>query len=207
MITIILILFALLAGAGKAVAIEPQTVNRLDCRASLSVPDGIRYVDISGTTVNGNDLCELAFVFMGSLKNKHRENGPAMPDDWRAEVDFWITIEKIPLSAQIKMIDSFTGGRQSGIFSLTSRNHIKVVGGDGYVFTYSAVRPTASMRRLGQSREIIFAAGDESHSAIYYLYPTGSQWRQNKIIEILQEIFSSLRFYPMDQQSDISGER
>ncbi|WP_248322190.1 hypothetical protein [Caballeronia sp. Sq4a] len=179
---------------GNAVSGEPQQITRPDCRLSFSVPAESSYIEVAGAQVSNDELCYIAFNYASSAGNKHSQNLPPIPDEWRTQVDFWVTIKKVPLDKQIEAIESASGGSQGGIFTLDSKVRANPVRGDGYVFTYSSAKPTASMLQLRQSREVIFAAGDRWHSAVYYLYPMRADNAQRTEWSVLRRLFSSFAF-------------
>ncbi|WP_250533939.1 hypothetical protein [Caballeronia sp. AZ10_KS36] len=191
---VLLFAVTVMLSLGKAVAGEPQRITRADCRLSFSVPAELSYIEVAGAQVSNDELCYIAFDYASSAGNKHSQNLPPIPDDWRTQVDFWVTIKKVPLDKQIEAIESAGGGSQGGIFSLDSKVRANPVRGDGYVFTYSYVKPTASMLQLKQSREVVFAVGDRWHSAVYYLYPVGADSKQRTELSVLKRLFSSFAF-------------
>jgi len=179
---------------GAAFGVQAETVVCEDCNLSFSVPSDMQYIRVLDAKVSPGDVCYLAFNYAGALKRQHTAEQPSMPDDWRAQVDLVITFKKIPLVDQVKKVESFDGGSQSGIFRLMSKDRIDIVNGTGYIYSYSATKPTASMRRLRQSKEVVFVVGDGARSAIYFLYPSGENWRQRMEVDAFKNLFSSFRF-------------
>jgi hypothetical protein len=192
-----LILLALIFISNEDV-VHAEVLNKVirnDCHLSFSVPKGIEYVEVDGAIVEGDDLCYLAFKYTGSLRDRPIKGVPPMSEDWRAQADFVVTVKEIPMDVRLRQIESPDGGGQSGIFSMVAKSHIGLEGSGFYVFTYSAIKPTESMNRLRQFDEIIFLVGDDSRSALYYLYPSRMDMNEKLKMEIMRSLFLSFRFH------------
>ncbi|WP_143136726.1 hypothetical protein [Burkholderia ubonensis] len=189
---------ALLLGfqAGIVYAEATDRVFRDDCHLSFIAPDGLEYVEVDNQIATGDDVCYMAFKYTGALKLKSVGNPPAMPEDWRMLTDFAITIKRSSLSESIDEIESPGGGGQYGVFGLKLKSHIKIKGGDLYIFSFFAKNPTSTMIRLRQVKETIFVAGNDKYSASYLLY-SGEKlvWREKARDEALRSLFSSFEFY------------
>ena len=165
-----------------------ERITSTRCRISFVEPDGAEYQEFVGLDklVDG---CVLPFMYTGALKRPHRPT----EGDWREMSDFGIEFEKISLNEQIKKFKSEEPSYYPGRFRLISKEHLKVEGGDVYVYRYSAIKPT---KHLYDNWLSIYIAGNKSYSAIYFLNPMRgwSKRRLDKEIKIIGDLFSSFRF-------------
>ena len=175
---------------------EPERVSRDDCHLSFLSPEGVEYIKVVGAFIAVNDECYIAFNYTGGLRVKPGRHMPAMPEDWRAMTDFALTVEKTPVTDSLAKIESADGAPQHGLFKMTSKDHVPLSGGDLYIVSYAATKPTANMIRFNETKEIIFVAGNNARSIVFQLYYGDRIYRAEKERgRVIRDIFLSLRFF------------
>ena len=168
--------------------------TRAKCQLSFVEPDGVDYIDMTEAEAP-REGCILGFAYTGALKVSELDKIATSMDDRRIGTDIFIEFEETPLSERIKKIEA--DGYDPKLYHLASKKHYTVEGGEVYIFKYAARNPKELMRRYGDSwDELIFIAGNESYSAIYYSSPYKGwpKWKQDKQTKIIEDLFSSLKF-------------
>ncbi|VWC90290.1 hypothetical protein BLA18112_03267 [Burkholderia lata] len=179
----------------SATAKEPERVLRDDCHLSFSIPNGLKYVDVGRTITLGKDECYIPFLYTGKLRLKRTGPIPRMSDDWRALTDFALTVEAIPVADSLEQIESVDGAAQNGLFKVISKEHVQLSGGDLYVISYSAIKPTGII--IGyQNQQRVFVAGNGDCSTVLRLYYGDRTSRVGKEREhALKYLFSLFRLF------------
>ncbi|WP_175730277.1 hypothetical protein [Burkholderia ambifaria] len=188
-------IFGFMAFVGSASGKEPERVLRDDCHLSFAIPNGLEYVDAGHTIMLGKDECYIPFLYIGRLRLKRTGPMPRMPDDWRALTDFALTVEAIPLADRLAQVESADGAAQNGLFRAVSKEHVQLPGGDLYVISYSAIKPTGSVVGY-QKQQLVFVAGNGTRSIVFRLYYGDRTSNVGKEREhAFKYLFSSFRFF------------
>ncbi len=174
---------------------EPERVLRDDCHLSFAIPNGLEYVDVGHTITLGKDECYIPFLYTGRLRLKRTGPMPRTPDDWRALTDFALTVEAIPVADSLAQVESAGGAAQNGQFRVVSKEHVQLSGGDLYIISYSAIKPTGTI--IGyQKQQWVFVAGNGVRSTVFRLYYGDRTSRVGKERgRALKYLFSSFRFF------------
>ncbi|WP_174972251.1 hypothetical protein [Burkholderia contaminans] len=179
----------------SANAKEPERVLRDDCHLSFSIPNGLEYVEVGRTITLGKDECYIPFLYTGKLRLKRTGPIPRMPEDWRALTDFALTVEAIPVADSLEQVESVDGAAQNGLFKMISKEHVQLSGGDLYIISYSAIKPTGTIIDY-QNQQRVFVAGNGARSTVFRLYYGDRTSKVGKERgHALKYLFSSFRFF------------
>lgn len=174
---------------------EPERVLRDDCHLSFAIPNGLEYVDVGHIIALGKDECYIPFLYTGKLRLKRTGPMPHMPDDWRALTDFALTVEAIPVGDRLAQVESVDGAAQNGLFRAVSKEHVQLSGGDLYIISYSAIKPTGAIVEY-QKQQWVFIAGNGARSTVFRLYYGDRTLKVGRErARAFNYLFSSFRFF------------